>query len=134
MSVEIKKSTNSNKKLMAVFFNSDGKKIKTINFGSAGMSDFTQHKDEARKQRYIDRHSANESFDQPMTAGALSRWILWNMTSLRSSIADYKRRFGLKTYKSKPKTTKSKGYARALMEDQVNPKYPPKKDSEAVDV
>ena len=128
MSVEIKKSTNPNKKMMAVFYNSDGKKIKTIHFGAAGMSDYTQHKNEERKSRYIARHSANESFNQPMTAGALSRWILWNMTSLRSSIADYKRKFGFKTYKPKP--TKTKGYERALNEDKVNPKYPAKKEVE----
>jgi hypothetical protein len=27
-----------------------------------------------------------------MSAGALSRWILWNKTSLRASIADYKKK------------------------------------------
>ena len=34
---------------------------KTIKFGQASASDFTIHKDEARKQRYIDRHKTNES-------------------------------------------------------------------------
>ena len=29
---------------------------KNVYFGAAGYSDFTQHKDEARKQRYINRH------------------------------------------------------------------------------
>ena len=29
---------------------------KRIYFGAAGMSDFTLHKDEERKQRYIQRH------------------------------------------------------------------------------
>jgi hypothetical protein len=29
---------------------------KIVYFGAAGYSDFTIHKDEARKQRYIDRH------------------------------------------------------------------------------
>jgi DNA-binding PadR family transcriptional regulator len=29
---------------------------KKVYFGAAGMSDFTIHKDEARKQRYINRH------------------------------------------------------------------------------
>ena len=33
---------------------------KKVYFGAAGMSDFTIHKDEARKQRYIDRHKKNE--------------------------------------------------------------------------
>ncbi len=30
--------------------------IKKAYFGAAGMSDFTIHKDEQRKQRYINRH------------------------------------------------------------------------------
>jgi len=34
---------------------------KTVKFGSFNMSDFTLHKDVARKQRYIDRHRKNES-------------------------------------------------------------------------
>jgi hypothetical protein len=34
---------------------------KRVYFGAAGYSDFTQHKDEARKQRYIKRHEKNES-------------------------------------------------------------------------
>ena len=33
-----------------------------IYFGAAGMSDFTKHKDEARKQRYINRHKKNENW------------------------------------------------------------------------
>ena len=32
----------------------DGKK--TVSFGAKGYSDFTQHKDPARKQRYLNRH------------------------------------------------------------------------------
>jgi hypothetical protein len=59
------------------------------------MSDFTKHKDEERKQRYLDRHKANENWNKPDTAGALSRWILWNKPTLRESIQDYKERFGL---------------------------------------
>ena len=35
--------------------------IKKKYFGAAGMSDFTIHKDVARKQRYIDRHKKNEN-------------------------------------------------------------------------
>jgi len=65
-----------------------------VKFGRQGYSDFTKHKDEARKQRYLDRHKANENWNKPDTAGALSRWILWNKPTLRESIQDYKQRFG----------------------------------------
>jgi len=88
------KSTHPDKKMMAVFRMENGR-TKTTHFGAAGMSDFTIHKDEERKKRYILRHKANEDFNDPTTAGALSRWVLWNLPSLRASIADYKKRFRL---------------------------------------
>jgi hypothetical protein len=90
--VTIKKSTNEKKKYMAIFYE-DGKKKKTTHFGAAGMSDFTKHKDEARKQRYMNRHKTNENWQNPMSAGSLSRYILWNKPTLRASIMDYKQRF-----------------------------------------
>ena len=108
MKVIIKKSTKPKKKYMAVFYE-DGTKIrtkirtkkkkkkkkKTTHFGAAGMSDFTKHKDEARKQRYMNRHRARENWQNPMSAGSLSRYILWNKPTLRASISDYKGRFNL---------------------------------------
>lgn len=94
MKVVFKKSTNPNKKYMAVFYEGK-KKVKTTHFGAAGMSDYTKHRDEARKQRYINRHRTNENWSNYMSAGALSRWILWNQKTLTASKADYKRRFNL---------------------------------------
>ena len=94
MKVVIKKSTQPKKKYTAVF-TENGKKVKTTHFGSAGMSDFTKNKDEERKKRYLDRHRKNENWNDKFSAGALSRWILWNKPTLRASIADYKRRFKL---------------------------------------
>lgn len=64
-------------------------------FGASGMSDFTKHGDEDRKERYLDRHRKNENWRDPKSAGALSRFILWNKPTLRESIADYKRRFNV---------------------------------------
>ena len=90
--VTIKKSTNPKKKYMAIFYE-NCKKIKTTHFGCAGMSDYTKHKDPARKQRYMNRHKATEDWSKPMSAGALSRYILWNKPTLKASISDYKKRF-----------------------------------------
>jgi hypothetical protein len=60
------------------------------------MSDFTKHKDVTRRQRYLARHGhMKEDWTDPVTAGALSRWILWNKPTLTASVADYKRRFHL---------------------------------------
>ena len=101
-SVTISRSSNSEKKLMAVFEDSEGKKIKTTHFGQRGASDYTKHGDKERMQRYLERHgggtttSTKEDWKDPTTAGALSRWILWNKPSLKASFDDYKSRFGLK--------------------------------------
>ena len=51
-----------------------------IYFGAAGMSDFTIHKDVARKQRYIDRHKKNEDWSKSGvdTPGWWSLKFLWS--------------------------------------------------------
>jgi hypothetical protein len=91
--VSIKPSTSAPKKKMAVFVNDCGR-TKTVHFGAHGMSDFTKHKDVDRKLRYIARHdNGRENWNDPMSAGALSRWILWNKPSYRDSVLDYKKRF-----------------------------------------
>jgi hypothetical protein len=96
MKVVIKKSTNPKKKYMAIFRDEKGKKVKTTHFGAASFSHYPIHKNKERKKRYIDRHKKNENWNDKFSAGALSRWILWNKPTLRDSIADYKRRFNLK--------------------------------------
>jgi len=90
----IKKSTNSKKKYMATFIINNRKKV--VHFGAYGMSDYTKHKDKSRKKQYINRHKKREDWNNPITAGALSRWILWNKPTLKGSINDYKRRFKFK--------------------------------------
>ena len=89
----IRRSHKPEKKWDAVFERNGREKV--VPFGAAGMSNYTKHKNATRKQRYISRHSGmGESWNKPDTAGALSRWILWNKPSFRESVADYKRRFG----------------------------------------
>ena len=86
--IVISKSKNKNKKFDARI---DGKK--TVSFGAAGMSDFTKHKDEERKQRYINRHKKNENWSDPTTAGFYATNILWNKKTLTESIKDTNNRF-----------------------------------------
>jgi len=96
MKVDIKKSTNSEKKLMAIFYDGD-KKIKTVHFGASGYTDYIKSGgDDERKKRYIARHSnGTEDWNNYMTAGSLSRWVLWNLPTLQASIKDYKKKFNL---------------------------------------
>lgn len=59
------------------------------------MWDYTIHKDEERKQKYLNRHNKNENWQDYKTAGALWRFILWNKPTLKESIEDYKKKFNL---------------------------------------
>ena len=85
----LKKSTNNDKKYDAYV---EGKKV---SFGARGYSDFTQHKDVERKQRYIDRHRKNENWNDIKTAGAWSKGILWNKPTLKESIASMEKKFNI---------------------------------------
>jgi len=91
----IKPSHKKEKKWDATFVYPDGHQ-KVVPFGAKGMSDYTKHRDDTRKQRYLKRHSGmGESWQKPDTPGALAKWVLWNKKTLRASISDYKRRFKL---------------------------------------
>ena len=71
------------------------KKIKHTDFGDSRYSDFTIHKDEARKDRYLIRHMKNEDWADFLSSGSLSRWILWNKPDLQKSLEDYAKKFNL---------------------------------------
>ena len=96
MQVIISPSKHKNKKFDATF--SDGV---TVSFGAAGYSDFTQHKDEARKANYIKRHQVNEDWSNVKTAGFLSRFILWNKPTIEASIRDLNARYNNIKFKLK---------------------------------
>ena len=93
--VSIKKSPKSGKKLRATFTSASGK-TKHTDFGAAGMSDYTKHRDRDRRQRYIDRHAKDLRTNDPTRAGYLSMFVLWNKPSQKASIANYRSR--LNTY------------------------------------
>lgn len=88
----VKLNKNPTYKFAVVF--EDGKKIL---FGKKPYSDMLQHKNEARKNRYILRHIKNEDWTKKgiRTRGFWSRWILWNLSSLEKSIKDIEDRFNV---------------------------------------
>jgi L-rhamnose mutarotase len=88
--VSISDSRQQNKKYNALF--SDGK---VIHFGQKNAENYTIHKNDTRKELYLLRHKKNENWNNPQSADALSRWILWNKKTLRESIADFKKKFDL---------------------------------------
>ena len=88
--VSIKKSTRNDKRLMAEFSNGH-----ITHFGMKGGSTYIDHKNDMRKDAYIARHRINENWNDPFSAGALSRYILWNKPNYKESVLDYKKRFNL---------------------------------------
>ena len=71
---------------------------KKIHFGASGFEDYTMHKNDSRKNNYINRHQVNEDFSKKgiNKAGFWARWILWNKPTLEDSIKDAERRFNIK--------------------------------------
>jgi hypothetical protein len=68
---------------------------KKVYFGAKGYGDFTTHKDEERKQRYIQRHQSREDWTKGGVdkAGFWSRWLLWHKPTIKESYEDIKKRF-----------------------------------------
>ena len=66
---------------------------KKIYFGQASASDFTLHKDEARKNLYINRHKKNENWNNKDTPGFWSRWLLWNKPTIKESYEYIKNKY-----------------------------------------
>ena len=92
----VEKGTAKNKKLKAIFYDDQGKKIKTTQFGDSRYEDYTQHKDKERRSKYRARHKKDLEKGDYMSAGYLSYYILWGASTSRDkNIKDYKRRFKL---------------------------------------
>ena len=66
---------------------------KTISFGQKGAEDYTIHKDDLRKERYILRHQKRGDWTNPFTSGFYAYYVLWNKKTLKESIDDMNRRF-----------------------------------------
>lgn len=97
------KSHKKDKKWDANFI-VDGNEL-VVPFGAAGYRDFTimsrgppseKAIAEAVRERYIARHAQmGEDWKNPLTPGALSRWLLWEKPTLELAETEYRRRFGL---------------------------------------
>jgi len=81
--IVIQKSSNPKKKYDAIFNGG-----KTISFGANGYSDFILSKgDEMKRKNYINRHKKEDwTRGNVESAAWLSRWILWEKSSLREAI------------------------------------------------
>jgi hypothetical protein len=71
-------------------FLQDNGRIKTTKFGAKGYSDYTQHHDKERRERYLARHSGmGEHWNEPMTAEHYLKHLLWGeSTSFSKNVAE----------------------------------------------
>lgn len=89
----ITQSKRADKKLQVITPNG-----RSIHFGAKGYSDYTIHKNKARKALYIARHKQRESWGKGgiHTKGFWAYHILWNKPTIISSIRDTAKRFKIK--------------------------------------
>ena len=66
---------------------------KRVYFGAVGYEDFTTHKDEERKQRYIVRHKKNEDWTDINTPGFWSYHYLWEFPTKKAAYENIKKKY-----------------------------------------
>ena len=108
MTFYLHRANDKKKKFFVEFENPDTGRSKRIYFGAirpngTPYEDFTMHKDIERRNRYIQRHKANENWSSPYAgAGVWSRYLLWGEPTLLQSIKAMERKFKIKiVYKTR---------------------------------
>jgi len=91
MNIIIKPSDKKDKKFTAVIDNK-----KQVHFGQKGASDYTIHKDDERKNRYLQRHK-KDHFNNPLYPSFFSTNLLWNKKTLNESIKDTNKKYNVNT-------------------------------------
>jgi len=96
--IQILKSRQKGKKYQAIFYDENRNKKKTTHFGSDVGVTYNCHHNDDIKHNWLARHQVNGTFDEPTSASALSRWLLWHKASLSDSFKHYLKKFNLKEY------------------------------------
>jgi hypothetical protein len=97
MELVLTASKGKGKRLKAQFYY-EGQVYKQVDFGQYHGSTYIDHQDTRKKSAYLKRHRQTENWRDGYTAGALSRWILWNKPTLEESVIDFCARFGIVWY------------------------------------
>jgi len=85
----IKSSIKKDKRYMAIFKNNV-----IVHFGLKNGSVYIDHHDKKKRDNYLKRHLKNENWDDPYSAGALSRWLLWgDYTNLNENHQAFMKKF-----------------------------------------
>ena len=89
----IKPSSRKDKKFMVIM----GLNM-VHHFGQSGYDDYTTHNDQNRKDSYIARMNVNQDWSKQgiHTSGFWAKHILWNKPTIKGSIKDTQKKFGIK--------------------------------------
>jgi len=72
---------------------------KVVHFGLDGASTYIDEGNKTKRDAYLARHKKRENWNDPFSAGALSRWLLWgDSTSLDTNHNTFMAKFPI-TYK-----------------------------------
>ena len=84
----------SGKKEFKAVFRKENGKTKTTQFGTGSNFVLNNKKTLDDRKNYIARHRVNEDFNDPTSAGSLSRHLLWgDSRNLQQNINSFKRKF-----------------------------------------
>jgi hypothetical protein len=77
----IEASDRKGKRFKATYANG-----KVVHFGAKDGSTYIDEGDKTKRENYLKRHKVNENWNDPYSAGSLSRWLLWgDFTSLEKN-------------------------------------------------
>jgi len=72
---------------------------KVVHFGLDGAKTYIDEGNKTKRDAYLARHKKRENWNDPFSAGALSRWLLWgDSTSLDTNHNTFMAKFPI-TYK-----------------------------------
>ena len=91
--ISLERSPRKNKRF--VFEYKDGDKIKKIHFGYENGSTYIDNKDITKRKNYLARHRVREDWNV-INPASLSRWLLWDTTSLKENLENYLDKFKIK--------------------------------------
>jgi len=92
--LSVEPSGNPKKKWTAIFEIDD--KLKLVDFGAAGMDDYTITHDKTQRDLYRKRHQKDLRTRDVTRPGFLSYFILWgDSTDINKNITAYRKGFGV---------------------------------------
>jgi hypothetical protein len=85
----IEKSTRKGKRFMATY-----KSGKVVHFGQEGGKTYIDEGDKIKRENYLLRHKKRENWNDPFSAGSLSRYLLWgDSTNMETNHQAFMKKF-----------------------------------------